>query len=320
MIGGSLALACAWSSGTTAAHAQTPTIPTIPVPATSSTTVPAGPDIKLRPVPRESDIGPAGSHPIGSQLMRIEISNPTASAVVNQQLVVRFPAAPASVVQGVLGSISVFPGSAEPLAASPVGLIDAKANVWFHTVSNVPANGVVTYTVLWSMPCAGRWSIAARVAERRTIVDPVFRGIGDGRCGSDEEVARRPGSFGDLPWPPGTSVAGATVTLPGTPTTGGDAVSGSAPTSVTSSVVTSSTVPGAAVATTTVSTTSVPATTATTTTATTAAVPTATATTTVRPSTSRPRAARLIVVCKTVRKQRQCRTVRATTTTTVRRP
>jgi hypothetical protein len=251
--------------------------PTIPAASSTTTTAsaPPGPDVRVRPIPRENDVGAAGSFPVGQQLVRIEVINATPSAAVNQQLVVRFPAAPATVTQGVVGQVTALPPVGEQIPASPVGLIDARTNVWFHTVSSVPANSVVTFTILWSMPCGGRWSIAARVAERRTVVDPVFRGASDVRCGPDEEEARRPGTFTDLPWPPGTALTATTSTTSTTSTT-------TVPVAVGGDLLT-------------------------TTSAVAATVQTSTSTSTT--TTTRPRATRSVVVCRTVRKRRECRTV-----------
>jgi hypothetical protein len=230
--------------------------------------------LDLRFVQLDANI--AAALPTGGQLTQLIVQN-IGPALGPTPVVLRFPPTP-NVIQVVSEN------------ANPIGVIDPKTGVWYHTLSSLGEGRSITFLVNWYAACAGKWPLVARVGERRVSVVVQFVGQSLQNCGPDEVAAPTPPAYYDLPWPPTPTTSTTTTTttiLPSTvvgSTSSPSSIGGPVP-----STIPGSTVPGSP----TLST-----------------VPTAPTT---RPPTTRPPTTKsrkptttLEIVCKTVGSRRYC--------------
>lgn len=240
--------------------------------AVAQTTTSVSP-IELRLVPVVQVGTTPSSLPLGGQILQVVVFNGGSSPVVNQQVVVRVPVAPAVITQ-------------VNEQASPVGVVDARTGFWYHTIAQLNPGSSSTFTVTWFTPCAGRWPLVARVGDRRTSTSVQLVGVSALSCPPDELAVPIVPSYLDLPWPPTLASSTTTSTTSTTSTTLAGSVQPSA---------TAPTLPGAS--STLPPLLQLPAPTSTTST-----------TTTTKPSTVRKPAptATTIIICKTVGGRRYC--------------
>lgn len=137
---------------------------------------------------------PAGATVAGlptntGQRIVIQITNTGATALTNQQFVVRLAQKP-----DLIGAVNDGVGN--------VGLVDAATGAWYHTIAQLPQGATLTYSVSAFKFCPGRWPIAVRVGDKLGVVVATWTGQADARCLADETVTPAPASYYALAWPP----------------------------------------------------------------------------------------------------------------------
>jgi hypothetical protein len=162
--------------------------------------------IDIRIVPPESPSGAGGSLTAGGLLTQVVVFNTGSAPLTNVQVVVRVPNAPA-LVQNVSEN------------GAPLGVIDSRTGLWYHTISSLAENRSFTFVVNWWNPCVGKWPFAVRANDRRVSTSFQFTGASVAGCGPDETSAPASATYFELPWPPTptpTTVVSSSVAIPTT--------------------------------------------------------------------------------------------------------
>jgi hypothetical protein len=161
--------------------------------------------VDIRIVPPETTNG--GSLNAGGLLTQVVVFNTGSAPLANVQVVVRVPNAPA-LVQNVAEN------------GAPLGVIDARTGLWYHTIASLAEGRSFTFVVNWWNPCAGKWPFAVRANDRRVSTSFQFTGASAAGCGADETSSPTPPAFFDMPWPPTpTSTTTTTIVASAAPTT-----------------------------------------------------------------------------------------------------
>jgi hypothetical protein len=117
--------------------------------------------VDIRIVPPETTNG--GSLNAGGLLTQVVVFNTGSAPLANVQVVVRVPNAPA-LVQNVAEN------------GAPLGVIDARTGLWYHTIASLAEGRSFTFVVNWWNPCAGKWPFAVRANDRRVSTSFQFTG------------------------------------------------------------------------------------------------------------------------------------------------